>query len=273
MRSRTALVVSGARVTRTAGRAGGASTSRRSSTACTSAGRRVGAGSSRSASPSTPWTLRPPATGSSSGRPQPRPTRISGAPAASRTFSVFVTTCSTGTLPATQEIARRSSAGCRSAKRIAKASSTPVSTSRIISTRREWHSYRGRWAANDRATLGRDEHQRGGRQPETCDLDWPQPLPIHQEGKQHGAPRVERGNRGDNRQQAALGGEQVERVRGDVEHTGGHRQAKHGSVEPQRDPLPGDQEESERDRAEPYAEHRPHAGVVTGPGEQCEEHS
>ena len=60
----------------------------------------------------------------------PTPTGTSPRPAVSSTTRVLRTTSASGALPPTQVTARRSSRGCRAARRRAQASSTPVSTSR-----------------------------------------------------------------------------------------------------------------------------------------------
>ena len=67
-----------------------------------------------------------------SGLAAPRATGISPAPAASRTVRVFATTLSKFVFPSTHVIPMRFTKGERAAKRSANASSTPVSTSRII---------------------------------------------------------------------------------------------------------------------------------------------
>ena len=82
--------------------------------------------------PSVPWIWGQWVTGSTRGRSQPRCTgKSSGAPAASSTRCVASTTRSTSTLPETHVTPSRSIAGHRTAKRSAKASSTPVSTSKM----------------------------------------------------------------------------------------------------------------------------------------------
>ena len=115
-------------------------TRRSISTAPPGSGTRALSGSTIPASPSSPWTCPAERGGARSGRTAPAATGISGAPATSRTRSVFSTTRSSDALPVTQLTPMRSMPGCFTAARIARASSTPVSTSRITSTLRRQDS-------------------------------------------------------------------------------------------------------------------------------------